>query len=97
MRKPRGPGTAPGAMKRKAERLVNDAIKKLEPYEPHLTQVALRSAKISRLRGELNGELAARRVDLCAARSSGAPRELLASAAGVSQVRVSQIMAGGAK
>ena len=76
---------------------MTDAIKHLEPYAPALTEVALRTSKIKRLRGELNKELEDRRGFLAAARDKGAPREELAKAADVSPVRVSQILAGGAK
>lgn len=74
-----------------------DAINKLEPYTGALLEVANRSRKISRLRGELSQEITGRREALLRAREAGCPREKLAGAAGVSEVRVSQIMAGGAK
>ena len=76
---------------------MSDGIKKLEPYEPLLVEVATRSKKIDRLRGEMARELTDRRAALLRARDLKAPREALAKAAGVSPVRVSQIMAGGAK
>lgn len=76
---------------------MTDDIKKLEPYAPALTEVSLRTTKIKRLRAELNRELEGRRTVLAKARDNGAPREELAKAAEVSVVRVSQILAGGAK
>lgn len=74
---------------------MSDAINKLEPYTGALMEVANRSRKISRLRGEMNQEIIGRREALLRAREAGCPRDKLASAAGVSPVRVSQIMAGG--
>lgn len=73
---------------------MDDAIKKLEPYSVQLLSVGTRSKKIKRLRGELDSEITRRREDLIAARDAGASRDELADAAGVSPVRVSQIIAG---
>lgn len=74
---------------------MHDAIKKLEPYSSALTDVGIRTQKIRRLRSELNSETERRRKDLARARDLGASRDELADAAGVSAVRVSQILSGG--
>lgn len=76
---------------------MTDAIKKLAPYEPVITQVALQTTAIKRTRRALEKQMEERRASMMKARELGAPRADLANAAGVSVVRMHQILAGGVK
>lgn len=76
---------------------MTDAIKKLEPYQPAITQVALQTTAIKRTRRALEKQMEERRASMMAARELGAPRADLANAAGVSVARMHRILAGGAR
>ena len=73
---------------------MDDAIKKLEPYSAQLLSVGTRTKSIKRLRRALDAEMRSRRADLIEAQELGASGDEMADAAGVTRVRVYQIIAG---
>lgn len=76
---------------------MSDAIKRLEPYEGAMTRLGLRANAIKRSRKQLERQLNERRDIIIEAHELGAPRADIATIAGVSPMRVSQIIAGGAR